>query len=56
MKLQETVSLKQVNAMLWTNGTGDPLSFNQTSEIHKAEGLSLTYLGHTSPLMLFGTV
>lgn len=23
--------------MLWTNGTGDPVSFDQTSEVHKAE-------------------
>lgn len=42
--------------MLWTNGTGDPVSSDQTSEVHKAEGLSLTYLGHTSPLMFLGTV
>lgn len=38
--------------MLWTNGTRDPASSNQTSEVHKAKSVSLAYVGHTSPLMV----
>lgn len=52
MKPQETVSLNRVNAMFCTNGTRDPASSNETSEVHKAESVTLTYVGHTSPLMV----
>lgn len=36
--------------MLWTNETQDPVSSNQTSEVHKAKSLSLAHLGHAGPL------
>lgn len=38
--------------MFCTNGTRDPASSNETSEVHKAESVTLTYVGHTSPLMV----
>lgn len=40
--------------MLRTNGTQDPVSSNQTSEVHRAKTLSLAYLGHRSPLTVRG--